>query len=467
MINKLILIRNYTTTILLSPTYSIGFCAIIFIIIQLITGFILACNYIPSTSFSFNIINDIIMRELDLGFLLRYIHINGCAFLFIIIYLHIFRSIYKNSISKTNVYIIGIIMFIILCGISFTGYSLVFGQLSYWAIVVICNLITCIPFIGNKLLIIIWGGNIINDNTLQRIFSLHFILPLLIIFLILIHLIFLHIINSTGDIFFIINKYNRINFYPLLLFRDLFIINSLFFLFFYIIFFNSDIFNHTDNYIIANPLITPNDIMPEFYLLFFYAIIRAIPFKTIGIFFLFQFIIFLFQSFFIFYFYYNINIYKLATYFIFLLDIIIISYSCLFINHYQTIYIILILSFFNFFFYSFLYNNNISLFMLSLLFNYNSQKYLYILNDNNTIFKFKCLYNIFDYIFVTHPLIYHNQVIILSSKSINLEIFLKEIISYSSNLVNSKVEVYYSEGVINTIIFTTTNKHIFIFCILS
>lgn len=366
MINKLIMIRNYTTTILLSPTYSIGFCAIIMIIIQLITGFILACNFIASIFISFNIINNIIMRELDLGFLLRYIHINGCAFLFIIIYMHIFRSIYKNSISKINVYIVGIIIYIILCGISFTGYSLVFGQLSYWAIVVICNLITCIPFIGNKLLILIWGGNIINDNTLQRIFSLHFILPLLIIFLIIIHLIFLHIINSTGDQFFIINKYNRINFYPLLLFRDLFIISYILLFFFNIIFFNSDIFNHTDNYIIANPLITPNDIMPEFYLLFYYAIIRAIPFKTFGIFLLLLFIICLFHLFYSLYFYSNINLYKLATYFIFLLDIIIMSYSCLFINHYQTIYIILIFSFFNFFFFNIISSSNSSLFLLEI-----------------------------------------------------------------------------------------------------
>jgi quinol-cytochrome oxidoreductase complex cytochrome b subunit len=373
--NKIIMIRNYTTTILLSPTYSLGFCAFIFIIIQLITGFILACNYIPSTFFSFHIINNIIMRELDLGFLLRYIHINGCAFLFIIIYMHIFRSIYKNSISKYNVYIIGIIIYIILCGISFTGYSLVFGQLSYWAIVVICNLITCIPFIGHDLLIIVWGGNIINDNTIQRIFSFHFILPFFIIFLIIIHLIFLHIINSTGDIFFIINKYNRINFYPLLLFRDLFIINIFFIFFYYILFFLSDIFNHTDNYIFANPLITPNDIMPEFYLLFFYAIIRSIPFKTLGIFFLFSFIFFLLLYSNFSFFYFNFNIYRFTTFFIFLLDIFIISYSCLFINHFQSFYIILIFSFISFFFFNFIFNFNISLF--SVVFNTNIYIYIY------------------------------------------------------------------------------------------
>ncbi len=193
------LIRNYSTTILLSPVYSIGFCTSLFIMIQIVTGYILASNYIAHTNESFNVIHNVIMRELDTGWLLRYTHINGCAFIFIVMYLHMFRSLFHNSITKTSVWIVGIIMYILLCGIAFTGYSLVYGQMSLWAIVVICSLVTAIPFVGHNILISIWGGNVVSSVTLQRIFCIHYLLPLLLVLFILIHLYNLHNVNSTGD----------------------------------------------------------------------------------------------------------------------------------------------------------------------------------------------------------------------------------------------------------------------------
>ena len=163
------------------------------------------------------------MRTLELGFLLRYNHINGCALLFIVLYLHMFRTIYHNSYHKSTVWLIGIISFLLLCAISFTGYSLVYGQMSLWAIVVICSLVTAIPFVGEQLLTLLWGGTMISDVTLQRIFSLHYLLPLLCLLNILLHLFSLHIINSTGDHYSLSHRYDRINFYPLLLIRDIFI----------------------------------------------------------------------------------------------------------------------------------------------------------------------------------------------------------------------------------------------------
>ncbi|EPS72083.1 hypothetical protein M569_02675, partial [Genlisea aurea] len=267
----------------LSPVYSIGFCASIFIMIQIISGYILASNYIASTSESFNIIHSVIMRELDTGWLIRFNHVNGCGLLFIVIYMHMYRSIYNNSISKTSVWIVGVLMYIILCGIAFTGYSLVYGQMSLWAIVVICSLVTAVPLIGNKLLILIWGGSVVSSVTLQRIFCVHYLLPLLIILLILVHLYNLHYINSTGDMYFINNRYDRISFYPLLLIRDVFIGSIILIIFNVFVYFYSDIFVHSDNYIPANPLVTPSEIMPEFYLLPFYALVRAIPNKVLGI----------------------------------------------------------------------------------------------------------------------------------------------------------------------------------------
>ena len=346
IINKISIYRNYSTTILLSPAYSIGFCASLFIIIQIISGYILASNYIPHTKESFNIIHNVIMRELDTGWLIRFNHINGCAFLFIVIYMHIYRSLYHNSITKTSVWVIGIIMYILLCGISFTGYSLVYGQMSLWAIVVICSLVTAIPFIGNKLLILIWGGNIVSSVTLQRIFCIHYLLPLLLILFIIIHLFNLHNVNSTGDIYTINNRYDRINFYPLLLIRDVFIGSNILIIYNIFVYYYSDLFGHADNYVPANPLVTPSEIMPEFYLLPFYALIRAIPHKVLGIIMMVLLLLSLTNLYpiYIIRFYNNINIFHRALLLLLILDVVIASKLCLLINHYESFYFLLILS---------------------------------------------------------------------------------------------------------------------------
>ena len=344
--NKISLYRNYSTTILLSPVYSIGFCASLFIVIQIVTGYILSSNYIASTSESFNIIHNIIMRELDTGWLIRFNHINGCAFLFIFIYMHIYRSIYHNSICKTSVWIIGIIMYICICGIAFTGYSLVYGQMSLWAIVVICSLVTAIPLIGNKLLILIWGGNIVSSVTLQRIFCVHYLLPLLLVLFIIIHLYNLHNVNSTGDIYIINNRYDRINFYPLLLIRDVFIGSIALIIFNIFDYYYSDLFGHPDNYVPANALVTPAEIMPEFYLLPFYALIRAIPHKVLGIVIMILFLVCLTNIYpiYIIRFYNNMNILHKSLLLLLLLDLVIASKLCLLINHYESFYLLLILS---------------------------------------------------------------------------------------------------------------------------
>jgi ubiquinol-cytochrome c reductase cytochrome b subunit len=314
--------------------------------IQIITGYILASNYIPSTSISFNVINDIIMRELDTGWLLRFNHVNGCAFLFIVLYLHIYRCLYNNSIAKSSVWIVGVIMYILLCGISFTGYSLVYGQMSLWAIVVICSLVTAIPFIGNKLLILIWGGSVVSSVTLQRIFCVHYILPLLLILFIMIHLFNLHNVNSTGDMYIISNRYDRINFYPLLLIRDLFIGSLLLIVYNVFVYYYSDMFGHPDNYIPANPLVTPSEIMPEFYLLPFYALIRAIPHKVVGIVMMALFLISLtnLSPIVSIRFYNNISILYQSLLMILVLDLCLASLLCLYINHYECMYLLLVLS---------------------------------------------------------------------------------------------------------------------------
>lgn len=191
--------RHYSTTILLTPSYSLGFCVSLFLIIQIVTGFTLASHYVPTCEQAFQVIHSNLMRDLDSGWFLRFLHANGAAFFFLALYLHMFRTLYHGSSYKTKVWVIGVLMYILLCAISFTGYSLVYGQMSLWAIVVICSLVTAIPFIGNDLLLFIWGGSVVSTNTLQRVFCVHFLLPFVLVALVLLHLLFLHEVNSTGE----------------------------------------------------------------------------------------------------------------------------------------------------------------------------------------------------------------------------------------------------------------------------
>jgi quinol-cytochrome oxidoreductase complex cytochrome b subunit len=411
--NRIMIYRNYSTTILISPVYSIGFCASIMIIIQIISGYILASNYIAETNETFNIVNNIIMRELDTGWLIRYNHINGCGILFIVIYMHMYRTIYYNSISKTTVWIIGVVMYIILCGIAFTGYSLVYGQMSLWAIVVICSLVTAIPIVGKKILILIWGGSVVSSVTLQRIFSVHYILPLIIILLIILHLYNLHAINSTGDMYSISNRYDRISFYPLLLIRDIYIGSIILIVLNVCVYYYSDIFVHSDNYIPANPLVTPSEIMPEFYLLPFYALVRAIPNKVLGIVIMILFILSLSnigRSY-----YNNSMIIHRSLLIIMVIDIYLSSNLCLLINHNESFYILIIMSVIG------VMSNGINSSINS--------------NSNNTILIFT-IYNIIIYYSVTNNKIYmYMSIIVGKDMNSNSNNSIDVLISTSNNTI--------------------------------
>lgn len=354
--------RNYSSTILLTPSYSIGFCVSIFLLIQIISGFLLASHYIANTENAFNVIHSNLMRDLDSGWLLRHIHSNGASFFFIFIYFHIIRCLYSGSPSKSSVWLIGIIMYILLCAISFTGYSLVYGQMSLWAIVVICSLVTAIPYIGNDILTFLWGGSIVSSSTLQRVFLIHFLLPIILFILFLIHLYLLHSINSSGEFPIVLMRSDRINFYPLLLYRDLFIGSIVLIFYTYILYFYSDLLGHADNYIPANPMVTPPEIMPEFYFLPFYAIIRAIPHKTIGIIIMF-FILLSLTNILPSINFYNNNLFtnnvrwwsgsmttscttflSRSLLFIFILDILLASKLCLLVNHFDSMYWLLLIN---------------------------------------------------------------------------------------------------------------------------
>jgi len=269
------------TPINISYWWNYGSLLGIFIFIQIIRGFFLSLHYCPNTIYAFNRIIHII-QNISNGWLMHNIHINGATFIFISIYIHIRRRIFYKSFFLYNTWIIGVSIFIISMATAFLGYVLPWGQISFWGATVITNLISSIPYIGNILVIWIWGGFSTNNATLNRFFSLHFLLPFIILMLIIIHLYFLHDTGSTNPLGTNSNL-TKVPFHIYFSFKDL-----LGFLLFILIFILINlqypyIFRDPDNFTPANPIVTPIHIQPEWYFLFAYAILRSIPNKLGGV----------------------------------------------------------------------------------------------------------------------------------------------------------------------------------------
>ena len=261
--------------------WNIGSLLIIFIIIQIIFGFILSIHYFSlSNNIFFN--SFIIFFNFNYGWILRFFHRNITSFIFIIIFFHISRRlIYKNYKNK-NIWNSGILIILILIIISFIGYSLIINQISYWARIVITNFLAIVPIIGNNLILLIWGNKFINNILLNRFFSLHFILALIIIFISLIHLIILHIKKSSNPLR-INNNIDQINLNPLFIFKDIIIIIIIIFIFLIINIIYPIKINNPDNFNQILIFKTPSHIEPEWYFLFFYAILRSNENKLNGL----------------------------------------------------------------------------------------------------------------------------------------------------------------------------------------
>jgi len=268
----------------ISYLWNFGSLLLVCLVIQVITGVTLAMHYSPNITEAFNSIEHI-MRDVNNGWLIRYLHSNTASAFFFLVYLHIGRGIYYGSYRspRTLVWIIGTIILIAMIGTGFLGYVLPYGQMSLWGATVITNLISAIPWIGQDIVEFIWGGFSVNNATLNRFFALHFVLPFILIALVLMHLIALHETAGSGNPLGISGTYDRIPFAPYYLFKDLitiflFIIGlSLF------VFFMPNVLGDSENYIMANPMQTPAAIVPEWYLLPFYAILRSIPNKLLGV----------------------------------------------------------------------------------------------------------------------------------------------------------------------------------------
>jgi len=262
--------------------WGIGSVLGIMLVIQVLTGVLLAMHYAANIEIAFESVERI-MREVPTGWFLRYMHANGSSMIFILIFSHMARGLYYQSFRtpKQWVWCSGVIIFILMSGVAFLGYTLPWGQMSFWGATVITNIITAVPVIGNEIVVWVWGGFSVNNNTLNRFFSLHYFLSIIVLGLSLLHLILLHEVGSTSpngrkpDV-----DYTK--FFPYFYLKDL--STLLIFLFFYmmIVFYAPNALGHPDNYIRASAIVTPAHIVPEWYFLIFYAMLKSFPSKLGG-----------------------------------------------------------------------------------------------------------------------------------------------------------------------------------------
>lgn len=225
------------------------------------------------------------MRDVNNGWLVRYLHSNTASAFFFLVYLHVGRGMYYGSYRspRTLVWAIGTVILIAMMATAFLGYVLPYGQMSLWGATVITNLISAIPWIGQDIVEFIWGGFSVNNATLNRFFALHFVLPFILVALVLMHLIALHDTAGSSNPLGVSGNYDRITFAPYYLFKDLITIFIFIFVLSLFVFFMPNVLGDSENYIMANPMQTPPAIVPEWYLLPFYAILRSIPNKLLGV----------------------------------------------------------------------------------------------------------------------------------------------------------------------------------------
>lgn len=268
----------------ISYLWNFGSLLLLCLVIQIITGVTLAMHYSPNVLEAFNSIEHI-MRDVNNGWLVRYLHSNTASAFFFLVYLHIGRGIYYGSYRapRTLVWAIGTVILILMMGTAFLGYVLPYGQMSLWGATVITNLISAIPWIGQDIVEFIWGGFSVNNATLNRFFALHYLLPFILVALVLMHLIALHDTAGSSNPLGVSGNYDRITFAPYYLFKDLITIFIFIFVLSSFVFFMPNVLGDSDNYIMANPMQTPAAIVPEWYLLPFYAILRSIPNKLLGV----------------------------------------------------------------------------------------------------------------------------------------------------------------------------------------
>lgn len=276
-------IIDYPTPINLNYMWSFGSLAGLSLVIQIVSGIFLAMHYCPDIDLAFYSVEHI-MTDVNNGWLLRYVHANGASMFFIVIYCHIFRGLYYGSYMYPRgvLWASGVTIFLLMMATAFMGYVLPWGQMSFWGATVITSLFSAIPYVGYPIVEWLWGGFSVSNATLNRFYSLHYLMPFLIAGLVILHLALLHKDGSNNPLGVNTNV-DTVPFYPYYYVKDLFAFSMFVFVFAFFVFFYPNVLGHSDNYIPANPMVTPAHIVPEWYFLPFYAILRSIPDKLGGV----------------------------------------------------------------------------------------------------------------------------------------------------------------------------------------
>lgn len=271
----------YPTPSHLSYNWSFGSLVGLFFALQIVTGIFLAMHYTPHIDYAFASVEHI-MTDVNGGYLFRYFHANGASAVFILMYLHIARNLYYQSyLTRRALWHTGLVIFLLMMATAFIGYVLPWGQMSFWGATVITSLVTAVPLVGEDIAYWVWGGFSINNATLTRFFSLHYLLPFLITGLIGVHLVLLHT-DGSSDPLVLSATPDKLTFHPYFSYKDAFIFLVTFAAFGALVCYAPNLLGHSDNFLPANPLVTPAHIVPEWYFTPFYAILRACPNKLGG-----------------------------------------------------------------------------------------------------------------------------------------------------------------------------------------
>nr|QUL60446.1 cytochrome b [Hypomecis punctinalis] len=265
----------------ISSWWNFGSLLALCLIIQIMTGLFLTMYYTANIEMAFYSVN-YICRNVNYGWLIRTLHANGASFFFICIYLHIGRGIYYESFNLKYTWMVGVMILFLLMATAFMGYVLPWGQMSFWGATVITNLLSAIPYLGTMLVNWIWGGFAVDNATLTRFYTFHFLLPFILLMMTMIHLLFLHQTGSNNPLGLNSNL-DKIPFHPFFTYKDLIGFVTLMFILVMLTLINPNMLGDPDNFIPANPLVTPVHIQPEWYFLFAYAILRSIPNKLGGV----------------------------------------------------------------------------------------------------------------------------------------------------------------------------------------
>jgi len=282
-------VLSYPTPRNLNIWYTFGGILSVFLVTQILTGIVLAMHYTPDSTLAFSSVEHI-MRDVNGGWLLRYLHLNGASFFFLAVYIHMFRGLYYGSYKAPReiIWILGVVLYVLMMATAFLGYTLPWGQMSFWGATVITNFFgafdSLVPGLGTGIVTWLWGGFGVDNATLHRFFSLHYLLPFAIAGVVVLHIWALHVPGNNNPLGIDVKgPQDTVPFHPYYTVKDLFYLSCFLVVYAYFVFFNPNLLGDPINYAPANPIQTPEDIVPEWYFLPFYAILRSIPNKLFGV----------------------------------------------------------------------------------------------------------------------------------------------------------------------------------------